>query len=204
MKKIQLKNPIIASIYQRISRLSLTMICFFALIYMGYNSSFQSHDILYKQSQITSRSLILQMSYWAKDAIKQRNKLQLHHIANDVIKVPYIHSAAIFDQYGTLLAKSDNSKLYQHHTDKQAMPGINKELTPLVESVFANGKRIGFVRISYESHKAMSAGHSYFHSLGRQIGIMLILCCVLTWLFARTIKRWQIKRYNRKVSQQVL
>ncbi|SFC75709.1 AhpA/YtjB family protein [Pseudoalteromonas denitrificans] len=200
MKKKQLNNPLIATIYQRVSRLALTLICLFLLLNLGFNSSFHSHEILAQQTQHTARSLAQQMSYAASDAIVNNNPKQLKLIVNNMTKDPYIVSSSIFDKYGVLIIQSNNSFLYQDYMKQpNAMPGISKLSSPIIQPIFNGKKRLGFVRITYLSRAAMSKGHNYFHQLGRQIGLMLILSCILTWLTARTIKRWQVNRYTKKI-----
>ncbi|MBE0362923.1 membrane protein [Pseudoalteromonas ulvae UL12] len=202
MKKTQLQNPAVASIYQRITRLSLALLCLFIFINIAFNTSFESHEILLKQSHTTARSLALQMSLTARDAIKEDDNTALQRIVDNVVKDPHVQSAAIFDQHGLLISKSANGYLYKEQLNQpKALPGISKLLTPVIEPITSkSGKRLGFVRLTYLSMAAMNEGHSYFHQLGRQIGLMLILCIVGTWLIARTIKRWQVMRYIRKIS----
>ncbi|PAJ74630.1 smp protein [Pseudoalteromonas sp. NBT06-2] len=203
MKKKQLNNPTIATMYQRAFRLALTLICLFLLINLGFSSSFDSHEIIAKQTHHTARSLALQMSYAAKDALSNNKPKQLKTIVNNMVKDPYVVSASIFDKYGALIIQSDDSFLYQEYLKQpNAMPGISKLSSPIIQPMF-NGKiRTGFVRITYLSRAAMSEGHNYFHKLSRQIGLMLILSCILTWLTARTIKRWQVNRYTKKILKQ--
>jgi len=204
MKKKQLNNPAIATMYQRASRLGLTLICLFLLINLGFNSSFDSHEIIAKQTHHTARSLALQMSYTASDAFNNNKPKQLKSIVNNMVKDPYVVSASIFDKHGTLISQSDDSFLYQEYLKQpNAMPGISKLSTPVVQPMFDGKIRTGFVRITYLSHAAMNEGHNYFHQLGRQVGLMLILSCILTWLTARTIKRWQVNRYTKKILKQV-
>jgi len=203
MKKKQLNNPVIATIYQRASRLALTLICLFLLINLGLNSSFDSHEIIAKQTHHTARSLAQQMSYAASNAINNKQDKQLRTIVNNMVKDPFVVSASIFDKYGTLLIQSDGSFLYQEYVKQpNAMPGFSKLSTPVIEPMFNGKTRIGFVRLTYLSRAAMSEGHNYFHKLGRQVGLMLILSCILTWLTARTIKRWQVNRYTKKILKQ--
>ena len=202
MKKTQLKNPAVASSYQRLTRLSLALLCLFIFVNVAFNSSFQSHDILLKQSHTTARSLALQMSLGARDALKDEDQPALQRIINNLVKDPYVQSAAIFNQFGELIVKSDNGYLYKEQVNQpKALPGVSTLLTPVIEPIVTqSGKRLGFVRLTYLSRAAMSEGHSYFHQLGRQIALMLILSIVGTWLVARGIKRWQILRYIRKIS----
>jgi len=203
MKKKQLNNPVIATIYQRVSRLALTLICLFLLINLGLTSSFDSHQIIEKQTHHTARSLAFQMSYSASDAINNNQPEQLKSIVNNMVKDPFIVSASIFDKHGTLVIQSENSFLYKEYLKQpNALPGISKLSSPVIQPMFDGKSRIGFVRITYLSRAAMNEGHSHFHQLGRQIGLMLILSCILTWLTARTIKRWQVNRYTKKILKQ--
>lgn len=203
MKKKQLNNPVIATIYQRISRLALTLICLFLLINLGLTSSFDSHEIIAKQTHHTARSLAFQMSYSASDAINNNQPEQLKPIVNNMVKDPFIVSASIFDKHGTLIIQSDDSFLYKEYLKQpNALPGISKLSSPVIQPMFDGKSRIGFVRITYLSRAAMNEGHNHFHQLGRQIGLMLILSCILTWLTARTIKRWQVNRYTKKILKQ--
>ncbi|ATC95694.1 AhpA/YtjB family protein [Pseudoalteromonas tunicata] len=202
MKKTQLKNPAVASRYQRLTRLSLALLCLFIFVNIAFNSSFQSHDILLKQSHTTARSLALQMSLAARDAIRVDDKAALERIVNNLVQDPYVQSAAIFDPFGELITKSNNGYLYKEQINQpKALPGVSQLLTPVIEPIISqSGKRLGFVRLTYLSRAAMHEGHSYFHQLGRQIALMLILSIVGTWLVARGIKRWQVLRYIRKIS----
>jgi len=203
MKKKQLNNPVIATIYQRVSRLALTLICLFLLINLGLTSSFDSHQIIEKQTHHTARSLAFQMSYSASDAINNNQPEQLKSIVNNMVKDPFIVSASIFDKHGTLIIQSEDSFLYKEYLKQpNALPGISKLSSPVIQPMFDGKSRIGFVRITYLSRAAMNEGHSHFHQLGRQIGLMLILSCILTWLTARTIKRWQVNRYTKKILKQ--
>ena len=203
MKKKQLNNPVIATIYQRVSRLALTLICLFLLINLGLTSSFDSHEIIEKQTHHTARSLAFQMSYSASDAINNNQPEQLKSIVNNMVKDPFIVSASIFDKHGTLMIQSEDSFLYKEYLKQpNALPGISKLSSPVIQPMFDGKSRIGFVRITYLTRAAMNEGHSHFHQLGRQIGLMLILSCILTWLTARTIKRWQVNRYTKKILKQ--
>ena len=68
--------------------------------------------------------------------------------------------------------------------------------------MFDQGKRVGFVRLTYTFPAAIREGHDYLHEVSKQIALMLILSVVLTWVLARKIKRWQVKRYIRNAEQE--
>ncbi|MEI8618055.1 hypothetical protein P4S63_15580 [Pseudoalteromonas sp. B193] len=57
MKNNHIKNPISASQRKRLVRLILAAGCFVLLSWVGVNSSFQSHQLLYDSADSTAKSL---------------------------------------------------------------------------------------------------------------------------------------------------
>ena len=66
MKNNHLKNPISASLRQRLVRLSIAAACFLLLTWVAVNSSFQSHQLLYDNADSTAKSLTRFMALNAK------------------------------------------------------------------------------------------------------------------------------------------
>ena len=113
MKNNHLKNPITASQRKRLVRLFLAAGCFVLLSWVGVNSSFQSHQLLYDSADSTAKSLTQFMALNAKTPLIEKNKPQLNEICNDISKDEFVLSATIYDQQGILIASSDNWQ--SHH-----------------------------------------------------------------------------------------
>ena len=202
MKKNQERNPAFASTYQRISRLIIAAICLIALTHIGFNTSFKGHQILNKQNRATAQGLVEQLSLGASFAIKSQDEKALNQLVNNFAQNEFIQTAAVFDKHGNLLAQSDFAASYQDLLKTpNALPGLSKLATPVISDVFVNDKRIGFARLTYTFPAAIREGHDYLHEVSKQIGLMLILSVVLTWVLARKVKRWQVKRYIRNSEQ---
>jgi membrane protein len=203
MKKNQDRNPAFASTYQRISRLMIAAICLVALTHIGFNTSFKGHQILEQQSKTTAQGLAKQLALGARTAIKEQDKKPLSQLVNNFAQDEFIQTAAIFDKYGNLLVQSNFAASYQDLLKTpSALPGLSKLATPVISDVFDQGKRVGFVRLTYTFPAAIREGHDYLHEVSKQIALMLILSVVLTWVLARKIKRWQVKRYIRNAEQE--
>lgn len=204
MKNNHIKNPISASQRKRLVRLILAAGCFVLLSWVGVNSSFQSHQLLYDSADSTAKSLTQFMALNAKTPLIEKNKPQLNAICNDISKDEFVLSATIYDQQGILLASSDNWQ--SHHVYGQlsdSTPGISKLKTPFMEPVISDDDRpIGFVSITYLTRAAISDSHNHFHDLGRQVLLMLVIACIFTWQLGRGLKRWQVNRYMQKTSEQ--
>ncbi|MBB1449199.1 AhpA/YtjB family protein, partial [Pseudoalteromonas sp. SG41-6] len=108
MKNNHLKNPISASQKKRLVRLFLAAACFVLLSWVGVNSSFQSHQLLYDSADSTAKSLTQFMALNVKTPLIEKNKPQLNAICNDISKDEFVLSATIYDQQGILIASSDN------------------------------------------------------------------------------------------------
>lgn len=202
MKKKQERNPAFASTYQRISRLTIAAICLLALTHIGFNTSFKGHQILDNQSLSTAESLVNQLAFGASTAISKNDTEAMSHLVNSFAQDEFIQTAALFDHHGHLLVQSENASTYQALLDTpNALPGVSRLATPVIEDVFYNSKRIGFARITYTFPAAIRVGHDYLHEVTKQIALMLILSVILTWVLARKIKRWQVKRYIRNTEQ---
>ncbi|MEH6482276.1 MULTISPECIES: AhpA/YtjB family protein [Pseudoalteromonas] len=204
MKNNHIKNPISASQRKRLVRLILAAGCFLLLSWVGVNSSFQSHQLLYDSADSTAKSLTQFMALNVETPLIEKNKPQLNAICNDISKDEFVLSATIYDQQGILLASSDNWQ--SHHVYGQlsdSTPGISKLKTPFMEPVISDDDRpIGFVSITYLTRAAISDSHNHFHDLGRQVLLMLVIACIFTWQLGRGLKRWQVNRYMQKTSEQ--
>ena len=204
MKNNHIKNPISASQRKRLVRLILAAGCFVLLSWVGVNSSFQSHQLLYDSADSTAKSLTQFMALNVKTPLIEKNKPRLNAICNDISKDEFVLSATIYDQQGILLASSDNWQ--SHHVYGQlsdSTPGISKLKTPFMEPVISDDDRpIGFVSITYLTRAAISDSHNHFHDLGRQVLLMLVIACIFTWQLGRGLKRWQVNRYMQKTSEQ--
>ncbi len=196
MKKKQDSNPAFASHYQRLSRLTLAAICIVILTHLGLNTSFHGHEILDNQAQATAQSLGKQFALSAVPYVIEEDIAGLSQLTNNFASDAFIQSAYVFDKYGLLIAKSDNSSLYSNLLETpNSVPGITTLSSPIVQNIMHNEKRIGFARITYSFPAAIKTGHEYLHDVSQQIALMLIVSCILTWVLARKIKRWQVKRY---------
>ncbi|WP_372768189.1 AhpA/YtjB family protein [Pseudoalteromonas sp.] len=203
MKKNQDRNPAFASTYQRISRLMIAAICLIALTHIGFNTSFKGHQVLNNQSKATAKGLAKQLALGARFAIKGADNKMLNRLVNNFAQDEFIQTAAIFDKQGNLLAQSNFAASYQDLLETpSALPGLSKLATPVISDVFDQGKRIGFVRLTYTFPAAIREGHEYLHQVTKQIALMLILSVILTWVLARKVKRWQVKRYIRNTEQE--
>ena len=76
MKNNHLKNPISASQKKRLLRLLLAAGCFVLLSWVGVNSSFQSHQLLYDSADNTAQSLTQFMALNVKTPLIEKNKPQ--------------------------------------------------------------------------------------------------------------------------------
>ncbi|WP_372762512.1 AhpA/YtjB family protein [Pseudoalteromonas sp.] len=203
MKNNHLKNPITASQKKRLVRLVFAIGCFILLGWVGVNSSFQSHQLLYDSADSTAKSLARFMALTAKTPLIEKNKPQLNALCNSISKDEFVLSATIYDQQGILIASSDNwqsSHISGQLTD--STPGISKLKTPFIEPVVSDDDRpIGFVSITYLTRAAITTSHNHFHDLGRQVLLMLVIACIFTWQFGRGLKIWQVNRYIQKTSQ---
>ena len=203
MKKKQERNPAFASTYERVSRLIIAAICLVVLTYIGFNTSFKGHQILDNHSLNSAQGLAKQLSLAVKDNIVNTDIQALNRIVNNFAQDEFIQTAAVFDKQGNLLSQSKFAPSYQALlATPNALPGLSKLSTPVIQDVFVDTQRIGFVRLTYTFPAATRIGHDYLHELGKQIVLMLILSVVLTWVLARKIKRWQFKRYIRSAEQE--
>ncbi|KPZ62382.1 hypothetical protein AN389_00834 [Pseudoalteromonas sp. P1-7a] len=204
MKNNHIKSPLSASQRKRIIRLLLAAGCFVLLSFVGVNSSFESHQLLYNSADNTAKSLARFMALNAKEPLLAKNKPQLTALCNDISKDDFVLSATIYDQQGVLIASSDHWQ--SHHVFGQlpeSTPGISKLKTPFVEPVVSDiDKPLGFVSITYLTRAAISDSHNHFHDLGRQVLLMLVIACIFTWQLGRGLKRWQVNRYMQKTSEQ--
>lgn len=202
MKKNQDTNPAFASNYQRITRLMLAAICIIILTHLGFNTSFHGHEILANQSQMTATSLSKQFALSASPYVEKNEQTALVRLVNNFAQDRFIQSAAIFDKHGKLLAQSEHATLYSERlSDPISMPGISQISSPVINDIIADGQRIGFSRITFSHPAATKIGHEYLHDVSKQVAVMMIVSCILTWVLARKIKRWQVKRYIRKSEQ---
>jgi len=204
MKNNHIKNPISPSQKKRLVRLILAAGCFVLLSWVGVNSSFQSHQLLYDSAGSTAKSLTQFMALNAKIPLIEKNKPQLNAICNDISKDEFVLSATIYDQQGILLASSDNWQSYHIYGQlSDSTPGISKLKTPFMEPVISDDDRpIGFVSVTYLTRAAIAKSHNHFHDLGRQVLLMLVIACIFTWQLGRGLKRWQVNRYMQKTSEQ--
>lgn len=206
MKNNHIKNPLTASQKKRLLRLLLAAGCFVLLSWVGVNSSFQSHQLLYDNADNTARSLTKFMALNVKTPLVEKNKPQLNTICNNLTKDEFVLSATIYDQKGLLIASSDNWQI--NHVFGQlpdSTPGISKLKTPFVEPIISDDDRpLGFVSVTYLTRAAIADSHRHFHDLGRQVLLMLVIACIFTWQLGRGLKRWQVNRYIRKSSEQEL
>ncbi|MGS0534781.1 AhpA/YtjB family protein [Pseudoalteromonas sp. SaAl2] len=200
MKNNHIKNPISASVRQRLVRLSLAAACFLLLTWVAVNSSFQSHQLLYDNADSTAKSLTRFMALNAQLPLLEKNKPALNALCNNISRDEFVLAATIYDQQGVLIASSDNWQ--PHHLLGKlphSTPGISKLKTPFIEPVIsADDRPIGFVSITYLTRSAVSQSHNHFHDLGRQVLLMLVITCIFTWQLGRGLKRWQVNRYIRK------
>jgi len=203
MKNNHIKNPISASVRQRLVRLSLAAACFLLLTWVAVNSSFQSHQLLYDNADSTAKSLTRFMALNAQLPLLERNKPALNALCNNISRDEFVLAATIYDQQGVLIASSDNWQ--PHHLLGKlphSTPGISKLKTPFIEPVIsADDRPIGFVSITYLTRSAVSQSHNHFHDLGRQVLLMLVITCIFTWQLGRGLKRWQVNRYIRKSAE---
>ena len=203
MKKKQERNPAYASTYERVSRLTIAALCLTVLTYIGFNTSFKGHQILDNHSLKSAQGLAKQLALAAKEDILNTDIKALDRIVNNFAQDEFIQTAAVFDKQGNLLSHSKFATSYQELlATPNALPGLSKLSTPVIQDVFADSKRIGFVRLTYTFPAATRDAHDYLHELGTQIVLMLMLSVVLTWVLARKIKRWQFKRYIRSAEQE--
>ena len=202
MKKKQERNPAFASTYQRVSRLMIAAICLVALTHIGFNTSFKGHQILNNQSLTTAQGLAKQLALGASHAIAEENTARLDQLVNNFAQDEFIQTAAVFDKQGNLLSQSNFAASYQDLLKTpNALPGVSRLATPVISDVFVDDVRIGFVRLTYTFPAAIRTGHDYLHEVSKQIALMLVLSVVLTWVLARKIKRWQVKRYIKNAEQ---
>ena len=203
MKNNHLKNPISASLRQRLVRLSIAAACFLLLTWVAVNSSFQSHQLLYDNADSTAKSLTRFMALNAKTPMLEKNKPELTALCNSISKDEFVLAATIYDQQGVLIASSDNWQ--KHHLLGKlpnSTPGISKLKTPFVEPIISDDNRpLGFVTITYLTRSAVATSHSSFHDLGRQVLLMLVITCIFTWQLGRGLKRWQVNRYIRESAE---
>lgn len=203
MKNNHIKNPISASLRQRLVRLSLAAACFLLLTWVAVNSSFQSHQLLYDNADNTAKSLTRLMALNAQNPLLEKNKPALNALCNNISRDEFVLAATIYDQQGVLIASSDNWQ--PHHLLGKlphSTPGISKLKTPFIEPVIsADDRPIGFVSITYLTRSAVSQSHNHFHDLGRQVLLMLVITCIFTWQLGRGLKRWQVNRYIRKSAE---
>ena len=108
MKNNHLKNPLTASQKKRLIRLLLAAGCFVLLSWVGINSSFQSHQLLYDSANSAAKSLTQFMALNAKNPLIEKNKSQLTTLCNNISKDEFVLSATIYDKQGVVLASSDN------------------------------------------------------------------------------------------------
>lgn len=203
MKNNHLKNPITASQKKRLVRLLLATACLILLSWVGINSSFQSHQLLYDSADSTAKSLTKFMALNAKTPLIEKNKPQLNALCNNISKDEFVLSATIYDQQGMLIASSDNwQSLHISGQLSESTPGVSKLKTPFIEPVVSDDDRpVGFVSITYLTRAAVTSSHNHFHDLGRQVLLMLVIACIFTWQFGRGLKIWQVNRYIQKTSQ---
>lgn len=82
------------------------------------------------------------------------------------------------------------------------MSKLSQPIVIPITSLQSN-KPIGFARVNYLPQVAIDDSHRYFHEVGRQVLLMLLITCVFTWQLGRGLKRWQLKRYFRKKAKQL-
>ncbi|QFU04105.1 hypothetical protein FIU82_03600 [Pseudoalteromonas sp. THAF3] len=206
MKNKQVKNPVRTSQWQRLLRLVFAAFCFVLLTWMAFNTSFQGHQMLYQQSYQYAKSLTEQLALTAAEPLEQSNKPRLGDLANQLSTDSSIQSAAIYDAHGTAMALSEAFSPYQREFGvTQATPGVSKLSQPIVIPITSlqSNKPIGFARVNYLPQVAIDDSHRYFHEVGRQVLLMLLITCVFTWQLGRGLKRWQLKRYFRKKAKQL-
>ena len=151
MKNNHLKNPITASQKKRLVRLLLATACLILLSWVGINSSFQSHQLLYDSADSTAKSLTKFMALNAKTPLIEKNKPQLNALCNNISKDEFVLSATIYDQQGMLIASSDNwQSLHVSGQLSESTPGVSQLKTPFIEPVVSDDDRpVGFVSITY-------------------------------------------------------
>ncbi len=191
------------SIYRRLSRLTLALVCSTVLVSMLFNSNFESHNVLADSIKETASRLGAQLSYSAGDAIKAGDLKRLDSICDHFAKDPYILSATVFDKHGKLIGQSEAAYLYQTSNQLDlSIPGLSKQKQPLITPIQGkDGRNLGFVRLTYLPQAAMAESHAHFHELGRQVLLMLLISCVLTWLIGRGLHRIEFRRYLEKSAQ---
>ncbi|MBS3798169.1 AhpA/YtjB family protein [Pseudoalteromonas sp. BDTF-M6] len=205
MKNKQVKNPVRSSQWQRLRRLLFAALCFVLLTWMAFNTSFQGHHMLYQQGYHSAKSLSQQLALTAALPLEQNNKPRLGELTNQLSSDAVIQSAVIYDMYGTAQAQSEAYSPYQASLGiTQATPGISKLTQPIVVPINSpqDNKPIGFARVNYLPQTAIDTSHRYIHEVGRQVLLMLFICCIFTWQLGRGLKRWQLKRYFRKKAKQ--
>ncbi len=205
MKNKQVKNPVRTSRWQRLTRLVFAALCFVLLTWMAFNTSFQGHQMLYQQSYQYAKSLSQQLALTAALPLEQNNKPRLTELANQLSMDDVIQSAVIYDISGSTQAQSDVYSPYDsQYGITLGTPGISKLTQPIVIPITSSQeqKPIGFARVNYLPQTAIDTSHRYIHEVGRQVLLMLIICCIFTWQLGRGLKRWQLKRYFRKKAKQ--
>ena len=120
MKNNHIKSPLSASQRKRIVRLLLAAGCFVLLSFVGVNSSFESHQLLYNSADNTAKSLTSFMALNAKEPLLAKNKPQLRALCNDISKDEFVLSATIYDQQGVLIASSDHWQS-DHHKNRRSV-----------------------------------------------------------------------------------
>ncbi|MCF6435388.1 AhpA/YtjB family protein [Pseudoalteromonas sp. MMG022] len=202
MKNTQAIDLLKSSRGRRLVRLMVAAACFVTLTWLAFNTSFQSHQLLYKQADMNARSLARQLALNAAQPLIKEDAPLLKQLSQHLESDKNVLSIAIYNNTGELIVASEG--FTQHDNTyglPQQLPGISKLKTSVVEPITANGRPLGFVSMVYLTQSAMSQSHYHFHELGRMVLLMLLITGVFTWQIGRALKGWEVKRQIRKSVQ---
>ncbi|WP_105169154.1 AhpA/YtjB family protein [Pseudoalteromonas sp. T1lg23B] len=199
MKNTQAIDLLKSSRGRRLIRLMVAAACFITLTWLAFNTSFQSHQLLYKQADMNARSLAHQLALNAAKPLLNDDLPLLEQLCQHLESDTNVLSIAIYNNTGELVVagkgftQSDNI-----YGLPQELPGISKLKTSVVEPITDNDRPLGFVTMVYLTQSAMSQSHYHFHELGRMVLLMLLITGVFTWQIGRALKGWEVKRQIRK------
>ncbi|OHU88517.1 MULTISPECIES: AhpA/YtjB family protein [Pseudoalteromonas] len=202
MKNTQAIDLLKSSRGRRLVRLMVAAACFVTLTWLAFNTSFQSHQLLYKQADMNARSLARQLALNAAQPLIKEDVPLLKQLSQHLESDKNVLSIAIYNNTGELIVASEG--FTQHDNTyglPQQLPGISKLKTSVVEPITANDRPLGFVSMVYLTQSAMSQSHYHFHELGRMVLLMLLITGVFTWQIGRALKGWEVKRQIRKSVQ---
>jgi membrane protein len=206
MKNIQAIDLMTSSRGRRVFRLLIAAACFILLTQIGFNTSFESHQLLHEQADNTAKSLTKQIALNAAQALKRDDIPSLRILTNHLASDPFVLGVSIYNQQGKLKISNDGFSPQANIKGlPNALPGISKLKTPIIEQIIDDKDQpIGFVYVVYLTESAMAKSHQHFHELGRVVLLMLVITCVFTWQIGRALTRWEVKRQIRKSVQDEL